>query len=112
MACAKYFPSTNEFDRHRVGLPHIHEGPDRRRCLATEEMIEAGWCQANGLWRSRQNQQRIEATRSYFSTKPEGEFSSKRTLIDAWGARTSLVSKKTDSGAGFDSLGGGSWTTE
>ena len=34
--CGQYFNSTSAFDLHRVGKP------EARRCLSTDEMVEAG----------------------------------------------------------------------
>jgi hypothetical protein len=46
--CGQYFNSTSAFDLHRVGKP------EARRCLSTDEMVEAGMTRnAGGFWVSR-----------------------------------------------------------
>ena len=45
--CGQYFNSLTAFDLHRVGRPEI------RRCLLTDEMVEAGMTRnAGGFWLS------------------------------------------------------------
>lgn len=50
--CHQTFSSPSAGDRHRVGRFGITEGPQRRRCLTADEMLEAGLVlNARGMWR-------------------------------------------------------------
>lgn len=52
-ACCLTFSGTYSGDMHRTGKHDVVSGPDRRRCLTVEEMIEKGMSLGkDGLWRS------------------------------------------------------------
>ena len=51
--CHQTFSGTTAGDKHRTGKHHLSTGPDRRRCLSTDEMAEKGMTQnARGVWGS------------------------------------------------------------
>ncbi len=50
-ACCQTFSGTTAGDAHRVGKHDVFTGPDRRRCLTTDEMTERGMVRnKRGLW--------------------------------------------------------------
>lgn len=50
--CGKYFRSVGAFDFHRTGKFEPKTADERRRCLTTGEMIEAGMhADDKGTWR-------------------------------------------------------------
>lgn len=52
-SCCATFTSSTAGDMHRVGKHHINTGPDRRRCLAVEEMETKGMTRnQHGYWMS------------------------------------------------------------
>ncbi|WP_158564066.1 hypothetical protein [Jiangella anatolica] len=59
LGCLKLFSNTRAGDAHRVGEHGVTEGPDRRRCLTTEEMlaksIEKGSRKGEPFYRTRIN---------------------------------------------------------
>lgn len=49
--CHETFTGATAGDMHRTGDHAINEGPDRRRCLTTAEMIDKGMAQNDrGQW--------------------------------------------------------------
>lgn len=50
-ACHKTFTCTAAGDMHRVGGHGVTDGPDRRRCLTPEEMLDKGMTHnTRGRW--------------------------------------------------------------
>lgn len=51
--CHLTFTCTTAGDRHRVGSHGVTEGPNRRRCLTPEEMLNGGMTRnTRGRWTS------------------------------------------------------------
>jgi hypothetical protein len=63
--CGKFFTSVHPFDLHRIGK----HGKDRR-CMTTDEMLQAGMAQTNGIWRGKppKNPRDFSALRARKST--------------------------------------------
>lgn len=54
--CHQTFTGATSGDMHRTGDHAINEGPDRRRCLTVDEMVEKGMAQNDrGVWTTGRN---------------------------------------------------------
>lgn len=61
-SCCQTFSGTTAGDMHRTGRHAISEGPDRRRCLTPDEMVDAGLVlDGKGIWRLPGNHPRNRA---------------------------------------------------
>lgn len=74
--CHKSFSSTAPGDMHRTGEHGVTEGPNRRRCRTTEEMLEL---------RDKHGQPRLAARPNKYGTEIWGKTGEKLSHLDADG---------------------------
>lgn len=68
-ACGRFFSTTSNFDRHRVG----GHDDNTRRCLTPDEMIAKGLFDRGGVWKQLPPERRVYGETALFSGSDENE---------------------------------------
>ena len=80
--CHHTFTGTSSGDRHRTGRHEVFEGPDRRRCLSVEEMLEKGMAQnKHGYWTTGSQDPRFCDSPSALETPGSNPGTSSTTVV-------------------------------